>query len=134
MIEKMAMYQSPTTEIISILGCGTTTLYEACKREKGIELGEYLEKFREMGKMTLRRRQFQRAMEGSDRMLTWLGINHLEQSSDVVTLHRNPGGVLPAQTPDAPAPAQPTGFQIPGPPAKEKDKQEAPVIDAEIVK
>lgn len=109
----MAAIQCTTAEICRVLGRGETTLNDACKAEKGMTLGEYLEQFRGLGQMSLRRKQWTTAMKGNVTMQRWLGIQYLGQSPKVVMLHKVPG----ATGGDLPAPekkADPDGFQIDG--------------------
>lgn len=126
-VERMAMVQCSATEIIMILGISSQTLYEASIREHGIPLGEYLDKFREIGKLALRRKQHEVALKGNVTMLRWLGIQHLEQSPEVVVMHKTPGSPVPTEE-VAPQPAAPSGFKIRGLPEPEPDPN---VIQAE---
>lgn len=127
-IERMAMVQCSTTEIIMILGISSQTLYDAAIREKGVPLGEYLDKFREVGKLALRRKQHEVALKGNVTMLRWLGIQHLEQSPEVVVMHKAPGSASPTDETAPPQPEAPSGFKIRGLPEPQADPN---VIDAE---
>jgi len=53
---------------------------------------EQLAKGRELCNASLRRKQFQRAMDGSDKMLIHLGKNRLGQKDAVEHEHSGPGG------------------------------------------
>lgn len=79
-VEKMCFIQCLQEEIASVVGCCLDTLQTRCKQEYGISFSEFYKQKRDGGKISLRRKQFQRASDGSDTMLVWLGKNYLGQT------------------------------------------------------
>ena len=126
-IERMAAIQCTATEVIQVLGLAEATVYNACEREKGCSLGTYMDRYRSMGKMSLRRKQFKVAMDGNVTMLRWLGIQYLDQSPEVVMLHKTPSDAAPATTETKPE--APNGFELP--PLLEDKPAETPPVTVE---
>ena len=62
------------------MGIDYDTLNRACKREQGVGFTEYFKQKSASGKMSLRRRQYTKAMDGDNTQLIWLGKNWLGQS------------------------------------------------------
>lgn len=75
LIEKLAAIQCSNVEIASILGCHPDTLRDNYSTE--------LNKGRQHGRMTLRRKQWESAMGGNTTMLIWLGKQYLAQTDRV---------------------------------------------------
>lgn len=73
------------TEIASWFNCSVDTIDRACKREKKQAFAEYFAKKMQVGNISLRRRQWQAAMEGNITMLIWLGKQRLGQRQEVPT-------------------------------------------------
>ena len=73
LVKKLAEIQCTQEEISSILDISVRTL----QRDK--EFGRIFNMSKESGKMWLKRWQFKRAEQGSDRMLIWLGKQYLGQ-------------------------------------------------------
>lgn len=110
----MARIQCTTAEVVAILHLSINTVYDACMREHGCTLGEFLDRYREEGKASLRRAQFHAATKkGNTTMMRWLGIQYLEQSPEVVMIHKTPIATATDQKPPE-APALPSGFAIQG--------------------
>ena len=108
------MIQCTVNEVINVLRIGGAVLYAACEREHGCTLAEYMEQYRDMGRMSLRRAQYKAAISGNTTMMRWLGIQYLEQSPDVVVMHKVQNGpAAPAEDAQAVAPT-PAGFAIRG--------------------
>lgn len=101
-----------TEEVAMIVGCSARHLHVAAVKDHGCSLKEFMGRFKGMGIMSLRRRQFQLAMEGNSTMLRWLGIQHLGQSPKVTLLHKVP--TTAEQTPSEPQNPDPDGFEIDG--------------------
>ena len=74
-IWKLARIGCTLREMAFITGLNAETIRK--------HFGDLIDKGGAYGKSSLRRKQFERAMEGSDRMLIWLGKNMLGQK-DVV--------------------------------------------------
>lgn len=126
----MAAIQCTTAEICRCVGRAESTLNDACKAEKGTTLADYLDQFRGLGQMSLRRKQWTTAMKGNVTMQRWLGIQYLGQSPKVVMLHKvpgAPGGDLPPPE----KPADPDGFQIDGLTDMDGQADQPEVIEAE---
>lgn len=73
LVNKLAEIQCTQEEIANILDISVRTL----QRDK--EFCRIFNMSRENGKMSLKRWQFKRAEQGSDRMLIWLGKQYLGQ-------------------------------------------------------
>lgn len=109
----MAIIQCTTEEVCAVLGGAPNAIYDNCVRDNGCTLGEYLDRYRELGKMSLRRAQYKAAVrDGNTTMLRWLGIQYLDQSPEVVVMHRAPPGTPATDAPQPPTP--PSGFAIRG--------------------
>ena len=70
-------------EISEVLGVGVDALIRASKREKGMDIGEYIARKALRGKMSLRRRQWKSAEAGDRTMLVWLGKQWLGQTDKI---------------------------------------------------
>jgi len=67
-------------EIASLLEIDADTLHAALKRDGNEGFSAYYKKKSSNGKMSLRRRQYQAALDGNTTMLVWLGKQHLGQA------------------------------------------------------
>ena len=76
-VERAASIGCTVEEIAAILGIARSTLFERKANDPAIE--DAIEKGRETGRATLRRLQWDRAQQGSDTMLIWLGKQMLGQ-------------------------------------------------------
>ena len=79
-LDKLCGIQATEVEIAQWFGCTVDTIENACKRDKGVNFSEYFEQKRVPGKISLRRKQFQIAMDGNVTMLIWLGKQYLGQA------------------------------------------------------
>jgi len=75
--EKLALIQCTDIEMALCLGVSVDTLTR--RKQEDAQFAEIIERGRANGRMSLRRRQFEKAMAGSDTMLVWLGKNLLGQ-------------------------------------------------------
>jgi hypothetical protein len=66
-------------EIAGNIGIDPNTLYEKCLKEKDITFTEYSQQRYEKGESLLRSVQFDKALNGDNMMLIWLGKNRLKQ-------------------------------------------------------
>jgi hypothetical protein len=83
-IEKMAAIFCTAEEIAAIHGCSVDTIARRCEEEHGITFAEYLKQKQAFGRRSLRRRQYQKAIEEGDRvMLIWLGKQYLGQKESI---------------------------------------------------
>lgn len=80
MVERMAGQMISVRDIAAILNCSEDTLRRAHMRDQEEPLQVLMDRARAAGRASLSQAQFKRALAGSDRMLTWLGIQHLGQS------------------------------------------------------
>ena len=78
-VDKLCAIQCTGEEIASFIGVNYDTLNNRCGEEKGVAFSEYFEQKRGMGKIALRRRQYQKAVGGNTTMLIWLGKQYLGQ-------------------------------------------------------
>lgn len=66
-------------EIASMLGIHHDTLYDRIRDEHGVLFSEYSAKRRPKGDASIRVKQYQKALQGDNHMLIWLGKNRLKQ-------------------------------------------------------
>ena len=81
--DKLAALQCTLKDIAGWFNCSEDTIELACKREKKMRFTEYYNKKRSSGLVSLRRKQYEKAMEGNVVMLIWLGKQYLGQSEKV---------------------------------------------------
>ena len=79
-VDEMCRIHCTGEEQAAVLGIDYDTLNRACKREQGLSFTEYFKQKSASGKMSLRRRQYTKAMVGDNTQLIWLGKNWLGQS------------------------------------------------------
>ena len=79
-VAEMCAIHCTGEEQAAVLGVDYDTLNTACKREKGLSFSDYFRQKSASGKMSLRRRQYTKAMEGDNTQLIWLGKNWLGQT------------------------------------------------------
>jgi hypothetical protein len=70
-VYRLACLQCTSREIADVVGVSHNTI---CKK-----FGDLIEKGQNVGRKSLRRAQFEKALGGSDRMLVWLGKQYLGQ-------------------------------------------------------
>lgn len=90
--EKLCAIQCTILEICAWFDCDDKTLTKAVMRRYGLAFSEAFARFRKKGKVSLRRKQFQKALEGDATMLIWLGKQYLDQTDkrDVTARMANP--------------------------------------------
>jgi len=84
-VDKLIALQCTRDEIASFIGVDETTLKDAIRREHGLDFPSYFALKRGAGKASLRRRQFESALEGNATMLIWLGKQWLGQTDKIET-------------------------------------------------
>ena len=82
--EKLCAIQCTGEEIAAFFNVDYDTLNAICKRERGKGFSDCFAQKRHSGKISLRRRQYQAAMEGNPSMMIWLGKNWLGQQDQSV--------------------------------------------------
>lgn len=76
LIEDLAGIFCTNREIASIMNCSTDTLVR--------NYADHIKKGRDRGKSSLRRKQWEKAMDGNTTMLIWLGKNYLNQADQPI--------------------------------------------------
>jgi hypothetical protein len=112
--EKLCKIQSTREEIAAWFDVDPATIDRRVVEEYGATFAEVFRRYRGHGKVSLRRRQFQKALEGDSRMLKFLGANWLGQRERVEYLSSEEArlalaeslGVSPDELPDAGAPTK----------------------------
>lgn len=79
--DKLCELQCTATEIASFFDCSVDTLYNRLIEKFGMNFQKYYALKSGKGKIALRRRQWQKAIDGNDTtMMIWLGKQYLSQS------------------------------------------------------
>lgn len=78
-VEKLCSLQCTEEEIAQFLAISVDTLCRACKRDHEQSFAEYFAQKKGLGKVSLRRAQWQAAQKGNPTMLIWLGKQYLDQ-------------------------------------------------------
>lgn len=78
-VDKLLQAQCPGSEIAAFIGVCDDTLYERCKRERGMTFSEYSQSKKGVGKAMLRHAQMELALKQDRGMLIHLGEHILEQ-------------------------------------------------------
>jgi AraC-like DNA-binding protein len=78
-IDKLCGLQCTEEEIAQFLGISVDTLCRACQRKYNLSFAEYFGQKRGIGKVALRRAQWQVAQSGNPALLIWLGKQYLDQ-------------------------------------------------------
>lgn len=71
-VEELAALFCPVVEIAAVVGCSRETLYND-------RFSTIIDKGRQRGRMSLRKKQFEAANNGNVVMLIWLGKQYLDQ-------------------------------------------------------
>lgn len=82
-IDSMMAIRCTGEEIAAIMNVSYDTLCTRIKEKHGVSYSDYFNKRGANGKMSLRRRQYTKAMDGDNTMLIWLGKNWLNQTDQV---------------------------------------------------
>lgn len=83
LFQRLCQIHCTVAEIGAVLGMCPKTLSRHVKKYQGCKLEEYLDRFRGVGRASLRRKQYALAMSGDKTMLIWLGKNELGQADKV---------------------------------------------------
>ena len=79
-LNKLCSLQCTLIEIAYFFGCSVDTIERRVKSVKNETFADYYKKASSEGKISLRRAQYNKALEGNVPMLIWLGKNALGQS------------------------------------------------------
>lgn len=79
-VDKLLALHCTLAEVAAWFFTTEDTIEKRVKEEKGMLFSEYATQKRAIGKASLRRRQFQKAIEGNVTMLIWLGKQWLGQT------------------------------------------------------
>lgn len=103
MVKKLCAIQCTGQEIADVLDVSYDTLERRVKEVYQISFADYIKKHSANGKMSLRRKQHEVAMNGNTTMLVWLGKQYLGQTDKQVVDNTSSDGSMtpvPALTPD----------------------------------
>jgi AraC-like DNA-binding protein len=91
-VDKLCGLQCTEEEIAQFLGVSVDTLARACKRRYRISFAEYFGQKRGLGRISLRRAQWQAAQKGNPTLLIWLGKQYLGQKDKSQYEHTGANG------------------------------------------
>lgn len=77
--QKLLEYQASLEEVAAWFKMSPDTVETRVKEKFGRTFSDVSKEFRGVGKLSLRRKQFQEAMKGNTKLLIWLGKQYLEQ-------------------------------------------------------
>lgn len=80
--ERLVSYQCTQEEIADFFGCSVDTLDNVCRRDKGLKLSEVWDKKKNLGRVKLKKIQFDLAEQGSAAMAIFLGKHLLGQKDE----------------------------------------------------
>ncbi len=103
MVKKLCAIQCTGQEIADVLDVSYDTLERRVKEVYQISFADYIKKHSANGKMSLRRKQHEVAMNGNTTMLVWLGKQYLGQTDKQVVDNTSSDGSMtpvPVLTPD----------------------------------
>lgn len=78
--EKLCEIQCTCFEIAGWFRCSVDTIERWCKQKYNKRFAEIYEEKRQIGRISLRRVQFQEALKGNTTLLIWLGKQYLGQT------------------------------------------------------
>lgn len=99
MVKKLCAIQCTGQEIADVLDVSYDTLERRVKEVYQISFADYIKKHSANGKMSLRRKQHEVAMNGNTTMLVWLGKQYLGQTDKQIVDNTSSDGSM---TPHAP--------------------------------
>lgn len=70
------------TEVAAVFGMHCETFYDRVVKKHGIGFTEFMQQKRSSGDSVIRSKQYEKALEGSETMLIWLGKNRLGQRNE----------------------------------------------------
>lgn len=87
--ESLCQIQCTEEEICQFFSCSEKTLNKWCREKYGANFSQVFRDKRGVGKISLRRAQFQAAINGNASLLIWLGKQYLGQSESAGTDEKN---------------------------------------------
>jgi hypothetical protein len=87
--ESLLGIQCTLEEVASFYNVDVKTIQARCEEHYGLKFSQISEQKRANGKISLRRKQFQKAMDGNIVMLIWLGKQYLGQVDKVEAVHED---------------------------------------------
>lgn len=91
---ELCKIQCTKLEIMQVLDVSEPTLDKFCHSEFETNFAGAFERFRAGGKISLRHKQFQKAMSGDVKMLVWLGKQYLNQINNPVLIQEDKETVI----------------------------------------
>lgn len=88
----LATVHSPIAEIAATLDCSITTIENRIREMFHMTPGEFIEHYRAVGRVTLRKKGYSMALKGDWKALKFHLQNHVGMTDKVDTTHRNPDG------------------------------------------
>lgn len=83
--ESLCQIQCTEEEICQFFSCSEKTLNKWCREKYGANFSQVFREKRGVGKISLRRAQYQAALNGNASLLIWLGKQYLGQSESAGT-------------------------------------------------
>ena len=99
MVKKLCAIQCTGQEIADVLDVSYDTLERRVKEVHQISFADYIKKHSANGKMSLRRKQHEVAMNGNTTMLVWLGKQYLGQTDKQIVDNTSSDGSMTPQAP-----------------------------------
>lgn len=99
MVKKLCAIQCTGQEIADVLDISYDTLERRVKKVYQISFADYIKKHSANGKMSLRRKQHEVAMNGNTTMLVWLGKQYLGQTDKQIVDNTSSDGSMTPQAP-----------------------------------
>lgn len=94
MVKKLCAIQCTGQEIADVLDVSYDTLERRVKEVYQISFADYIKKHSANGKMSLRRKQHEVAMNGNTTMLVWLGKQYLGQTDKQIVDNTSSDGSM----------------------------------------
>ncbi|HEX8265306.1 MAG TPA: hypothetical protein VF596_07755 [Pyrinomonadaceae bacterium] len=91
---ELCKIQCTKLEIMQVLDVSEPTLDKFCHSEFETNFAGAFERFRAGGKISLRHKQFQKAMSGDVKMLVWLGKQYLNQINNPILIQEDKETVI----------------------------------------
>lgn len=87
--ESLCQIQCTEEEICQFFSCSEKTLNKWCREKYGANFSQVFREKRGVGKISLRRAQYQAALNGNASLLIWLGKQYLGQRENTGTDEKN---------------------------------------------